>query len=108
MDTLKAEFTEFESLKDLKPMLAAQGPCLSAFMQLSSAPGNQGAKGERAAMERDSLKTLEPKIEQYGSEGRELLESISRLGYAFRKTLEPQGKSLAVFRVARCFPACAG
>jgi hypothetical protein len=96
MDTLKAERAEFDSLKDLKPMLGAQGPCLSAYMQLSTAPNHQGAKANSLQW-RELLKSVEPKIEQSGAAGRELLESVSDWE-ALSQGDEPQGKSVAVFR----------
>lgn len=96
MDTLKAEWVEFDNLKTLKPMLAAQGPCLSAYMQLSTAPNHQGAKANSLQW-RELAKSLGPKIEQYGSEGRDLFESVSDWD-AISQDAEPQGKSVAVFR----------
>ncbi len=96
MDTLKVEPVEFDNLKALKPMLAAAGPCLSAYMQLSTAPNSQGAK-TNSLQWRELIKSLAPKIEQYGSEGRELLESVSDWD-AISDGVEHAGKSVAVFR----------
>ena len=101
MDTLKAEFTEFRTLKDLKPVLGLGGPCLSAYIQLSSAPGNPGAKAN-ALLWKETLKSLEPKLEQHGAKGRELLESISDWDDISRRA-EPQGRSLAVLRSPEVF-----
>src|ERR1700761_5575204 len=44
METLKAEMAEFQSAKDLKTILGAEGPCLSVYVPLSTAPPNQSAK----------------------------------------------------------------
>lgn len=96
MDTLKAELAGFESIKDLKLILAAQGPCLSLFMPLNNGSGNQSAKGN--ALEwREMVRGLDSKIQQHGPEGRELLETVSDWN-AVASELEPQGKSIAVFR----------
>lgn len=92
MDTLKAETTEFESLKDLKPMLSSRGPCLTVY---------QSAKGKVLEW-KESLRTLEPKITQYGPEGRELLKTISDWK-ALAPEDEPRGKSIAVFRSPEVF-----
>jgi hypothetical protein len=96
MDTLKAELAEFQTLKDLKPILAAQGPCLSVYMPLSSAPANQSSKAN--ALEwKEMLRNLEPKIEQYGAEGRKLIDGISDFN-AIWPNQEPQGRSIGVLR----------
>ncbi len=96
MDTLKAELAGFESTKDLKPMLGSQGPCLSLFMPLNNGSGNQSAKGN--ALEwREMVRSLDSKIQQYGPEGRQLLETVSHWE-AVSPDAEPQGKSIAVFR----------
>lgn len=96
MNTLKAESAEFQTLKDLKPLLASEGPCLSVSLPLSSAPNNQGVKAN--ALEwKETLRTIEPRIQQYGSAGRELLETV-RDWDAIAPDLQPQGRSLAVLR----------
>ncbi|MFL6450749.1 MAG: hypothetical protein ACJ746_24155 [Bryobacteraceae bacterium] len=41
---MKAEPAELSSLKDLKPLLATPGPCLSLYLPLSTAPNQQGSK----------------------------------------------------------------
>ncbi len=101
MDTLRAELTEFQSLKDLKPMLASEPPCLSVFMPLSSGSGNQSAKANGLEW-RETLRGIEPKVQQYGAAGRELLETISDWD-AVSPESEPRGKSIAVFRSADVF-----
>lgn len=96
MDTLKAELAEFQAPKDLKPVLAAPGPCLSVYIPLSSLPVNQSSKAN--ALEwKEMLRSLEPKIEQYGSEGRKLLEGISDFN-AIWPNQEPHGRSIGVLR----------
>src|SRR5690349_14506514 len=96
MKTLKAESTEFGSLKDLKPLLASRGPCLSLYMRLSNAGANQSAKTNALGW-REIIRRVEPKIGQYGSDGREMLETVSEW-HAVSEDHEPQGKSIAVFR----------
>ncbi|HEY7307511.1 MAG TPA: hypothetical protein VH601_25525 [Bryobacteraceae bacterium] len=96
MNTLKAEVAEFRSVKDLKGILASQGPCLSFYIGLSSAPPAQSAKAN--ALEwKEMVRRIEPKMKRHGAQGRELLESL-----ADWDAIVPDGKaggnSLAVFR----------
>jgi hypothetical protein len=103
MDTLKVELAEFQTAKDLKTILAAEGPCLSAYMPLSTAPGNQSAKGN--ALEwKETLRALEPKIQQYGAAGRELLDSVRDWDGIFQGR-PPEGRSIAVLRSHDVFVA---
>lgn len=96
MDILKAELAEFQTARDLKTILAAEGPCLSVYIPLSTAPPNQGAKAN--ALEwKETLRTLEPKLQQYGAAGRELCESI-RDWEGLVQGQPPQGRSVAVLR----------
>ncbi len=95
MDTLKAELAELQSTKDLKAMLASDGPCLSVYMALTSPKVNALEWKER-------LRTLEPKVAQHGSKARELLGTISNWD-AISRGEEPKGKSVAVFRSADVF-----
>jgi hypothetical protein len=44
MESVKAEPAELFSIKDLKPLLATPGPCLSLYLPLSTAPNQQGLK----------------------------------------------------------------
>jgi Bacterial archaeo-eukaryotic release factor family 3 len=101
MKTLKAELTEFKSLKDLKPLLASHGPCLSLFMPLNTTGPNQSAKANELGW-REIIRRVEPKVQQYGAAGRELLETVSDW-YALSQGSEPQGKSIAVFRSTYVF-----
>ena len=96
MDTLKAELADFETAKDLKTILAAEGPCLSAYIPLSTAPPNQSVKANSLEW-KETLRTLEPKVPQYGAAGRELLESI-RDWDAIVQGQQPKGRSIAVLR----------
>lgn len=96
MDTLKAELAEFQTAKDLKTMLAAEGPCLSAYIALSTTPRSQSAKAN--ALEwKETLRALEPKVQQNGAAARELFESI-RDWDGILQGQQPQGRSVAVLR----------
>jgi hypothetical protein len=96
MATMKAELAELLALKALKPMLAPEGPCLTLYIPLSSLPLMQSLKAN--ALEwKETVRSLEPRIGQYGSQGRELLDSV-RDWDAIWPGREPQGRSIGVFR----------
>jgi hypothetical protein len=101
MDTAKAEITEFGSLKDLKGMLSSPGPCVSVYMALASTPSSQSAKANSLEW-KEIIRSVGPKLSAHGSEGRELLESISNWD-DISQGQEPQGKSVAVFRSPQSF-----
>ena len=95
METLKAEMAEFQSAKDLKTILGAEGPCLSVYVPLSTAPPNQSAKAN--ALEwKETLRILEPKLQQNVA-ARALFESI-RDWDGILQGQQPQGRSIAVLR----------
>ena len=96
MNTTKAGFAAFKSLKDLKPILSSSPPCLSVYMALDAAPANQSAK-TNALRWRECVRMLDEKIQQNGSEARELLESISDWDAIWAEE-QQSGKSIAVFR----------
>jgi hypothetical protein len=96
MDTVKAELAELQIIKDLKPMLGSEGPCLSVYLSLTTAPGAQGAKTNSLHW-KEVLGELQGKIDQWGAEGRELLESVSDFD-SLIDGVELKGKSIAVFR----------
>ncbi|MGH9625157.1 MAG: hypothetical protein ACRD4G_12565, partial [Bryobacteraceae bacterium] len=96
MDALKAELAEFQSLKDLKPLLAGDGPCLSAYVPLSPLPPNQSVKAN-LLLWKSTVKTLEEKLKQYGGDGRELLASIADWD-AVTQGEQPRGQGVAAFR----------
>ena len=101
MDTLKAEIAEFENIKDLKPILAAEGPCVSMYMPLAEGTANQVMKANSLEW-RELIRSIEPKIQELGSQGRELLEPLKdwdSLGLEG----STQGKSVGVFRSADLF-----
>ena len=96
MDTLKAEIVELHQVDDLKPMLASPGPCLSMYISLSSAPVNQSIKIDELEW-KEVLRSVEPKIEELGAQGRELVDSLKDWA-AVLPDGEPRGKGLAIFR----------
>jgi hypothetical protein len=96
MNTTKAEFAGFKSLKDLKPILSSRPPCLSVYMALAAAPANQSAK-TNALRWRECLRTLDAKVQQSGSEAHELVESIGDWDAIWGEEKQ-NGKSIAVFR----------
>ena len=93
---MKAELAELQTVKDLKPMLGNEGPCVSIYLSLSTAPAAQGAK-TNALHWKEVISELQGRLEQWGTEGRELLESVSDFD-ALVDGMELKGKSLAVFR----------
>lgn len=101
MDTIKAELTRFESVKDLKPILGAEGPCVTVYMPLTEGTANQTAKANDLEW-RELIRQIEPKAGELGSQGRELLEPISNWEAVYPEG-SPQGQSLAVFRSADLF-----
>lgn len=101
MDTVKAELAELQTLKDLKPMLGSEGPCLSIYISLSTAPAAQGAK-TNALHWKEVLGELQGRMEKWGGEGQALLESVSDWNTIF-DSVEGKGKSIAVFRSKNIF-----
>lgn len=101
MDTIKAELTRFESVKDLKPILGAEGPCVTLYTPLAEGTANQTAKANDLEW-RELIRQIEPKAGELGAKGRELLEPISNWDAIFPESA-PQGQSLAVFRSADLF-----
>ena len=82
MNTLKGELTSFETVGALKPFLSSSGPCISVYMPLSTASTaglNPNAKQNELHW-KECLRRLDDRVSLYGSEGRELLESLSELG----------------------------
>ena len=104
MDTLKRQVLRFESLKDLKPLLGADGPCLSVYMPLSTASTagqNPNAK-QNALLWKELLAGLDRKLEPHGAQGRDLLRSIATWD-AIAEGREQEGQSVAVLRSREVF-----
>ena len=103
MNTTKAELAEIQTVNDVKPILAAEGPCLSVYVHLSSASPAQSAK-TNALEWRELIRSLEGRIQQFGSQGKELLASISDWD-AISQGQQLRGRSIAVFRSPDVFRA---
>jgi len=96
MNSVKTIPAEFQSVKDLKSILTSGGPCLSVYLPLSALPPSQSARAN-ALLWKQTVKSLEEKISNHGSQGRELLESIADWD-AIVQGEQPQGQSMGVFR----------
>lgn len=104
MDTLKAELAEFQTVKEVKPILASEGPCLSVYLHLSAAGPAQSSK-TNALEWKETIRSLEEKIEQFGAKGRELFESIADWDAVSQGQKPSQARSFAVFRSPDVFRA---
>jgi len=104
MDILKAELAEFQTLKDLKTVLSATGPCVSVYMQLSSTSPAQNSKMNSLEW-KNTLRGLNGKVGQFGEKGRELIDSLPDWQSILQLHTRPQGKSVAVFRSPEVFRA---
>lgn len=72
-------------------------------MPLSNAPGNQAAKAN--ALEwKETLRALEPKLQQFGAAGSELLDSVREWDNILQGR-QPEGRSVAVLRSRDVFVA---
>ena len=92
---------ELQSSKELKEILASQGPCLSVYLPLNSASPGRNLRVD--ALEwKETLRGIEHNVDQYGSQGRELLSSITDWN-TFAPEGGPRGRSLAVFRSPEYF-----
>src|SRR5215469_2754458 len=96
METFKAEFGGFQSIRDLKPLLNTPGPCLSLYMRLNGETLGRAARAN-AVEWKETLRRVQPKLAEFGSAGRQLLEGIADWD-SLVQDQEPQGKSIAVFR----------
>jgi hypothetical protein len=103
MNTVKGELATFEKLEDLRTLLSGSPPCLSVYMPLSQA--SKAGKNPNARQNqlhwKECLRILDDRVSEFGSAGRELVESVSDW-----KALIPEGiesrtgtaRSIAVFR----------
>lgn len=93
---MKGEVAGFAHLKELKPILSSGGPCISAYVPLSSLPNHQGVNANVLKW-KECIRNLEQKLPRQGAEGRELVQSIADWDSLFGGA-KPGGKSVAVFR----------
>lgn len=98
MGTVKAEVTRIETFRDLKPLLAVEGPCLSVYLPLSNAGINPNAKQNELRW-RDTVRIAERRADQLGDKGRQLLQSVQNWD-GIAPGEDVQAKSIAVFRSA--------
>ncbi|HEY1216903.1 MAG TPA: hypothetical protein VGE93_25030, partial [Bryobacteraceae bacterium] len=103
MNTVKGELVTFEGLKDLKTLLSVDGPCLTVYMPLSTASTEgRNPNGKQNELHwKEILRTLNGRAAQFGSAGRELVESVSNWDAVAPESVEngdAPGRSIAVFR----------
>ncbi|MBV9265575.1 MAG: hypothetical protein JO061_05340 [Acidobacteriaceae bacterium] len=99
MNTTKGELANFKTLRDLKGILASEGPCISIYMPLSAASTaglNPRAKQNELHW-KECVRSAEELADRHGAQARGLLNSISNWA-ALGTEGEPQGRSIAVFR----------
>lgn len=77
-------------------MLGLAGPCVSIYLPLTAAPGAPGVKANTLHW-KETIGELQGKADQWGAEGRELVESVTDFE-SLLDGVEINGKSLAVFR----------
>jgi len=75
---VKAEPAELFSLKDLKPVLATPGPCLSIYLPLSTAPNQQGSKLNKLEW-KELVASATEKAGDQADKARTLLNSIGNI-----------------------------
>ena len=106
MKTAKAELTSFEKLKDLKTLLAAEGPCLSVYLPLGNT-STEGANTRQYELRwKECLRTLGERAGQFGPGGQELLDSVGSWDAVAPEGASHgayAGRSLAVFRAGDIF-----
>jgi len=78
MESVKAEPAELFSLKDLKPVLATPGPCLSIYLPLSTAPNQQGSKLNKLEW-KELVASATEKAGDQADKARTLLNSIGNI-----------------------------
>jgi hypothetical protein len=92
MSTVKPELSRFERLKDLKPLLSTEGPCLSVYMPL-------GTDRQNEIRWKDCLGNLDARAPQFGAAAAELVDSVRDWKSVDPGLREPgSSKSIAVFR----------
>jgi Bacterial archaeo-eukaryotic release factor family 3 len=99
MNATKSELVRFESLKDLRDILASEGPCITIYMPLSNASTagiNPNAKQNELSW-RDAVQTARNEAERLGAQGKGLVDSIGAWK-AVAQDQDPQARSVVVFR----------
>jgi hypothetical protein len=96
MDTAKVEVTDLQSHKDLKALLSSPGRCVSVYMSPKATPKASALEWE------ETVRTIEPKLQELGKLGRELREMLGNWE-AISHGEAPEGKGLAVFVAQQAF-----
>ncbi len=96
MSAAKTASIETKGILELKPLLSSPGPCVSVYLALAATPLNQSVKSNSLEW-KETIRTIEPKIDEFGREGRELLSAISDWE-SISSGQESECASVAVFR----------
>jgi hypothetical protein len=96
MDTAKVEITDLQSQKDLKALLSSPGPCVSIYMTPKPNEKANALEWEEA------IRTIEPKLNELGKQGRELRETLGKWE-TISQGEAPKGKGVAVFGAQHTF-----
>lgn len=99
MNVIKSELVRFESLKDLKEILASEGPCITVYMPLSNAStagANPNAKQNDLSW-KELIASARAESARLGAQGSELLESI-RSWHSVGQEQPEEARGVAVFR----------
>jgi hypothetical protein len=105
----RRKLSNAERLDDLKAILSAEGPCLSVYLPLSRASkeGINPSRKENELHWKECLRRLEAKSDQFGSAGRELLDSVRNWNAVTLESEEEPAangcRSIAVFRSPTIF-----
>jgi hypothetical protein len=104
MNALKSELVRFESLKDLREILASEGPCVTVYMPLSNASTagvNPNAK-QNELQWKDLILSAREEANRLGAQGGELVNSIASWQSVAQGQPE-QVRGVAVFRSPSIF-----
>lgn len=96
MDTIKASTAALEHIRDLKPLLAAEGPCLSVYMPFTAAAPGQAANINHLHW-RELLKQIDQQVAQSGEKAQALAATVGNLG-DLQAEVPGSGKTIAVLR----------
>lgn len=104
MNAIKSELVRFESLKDLKEILASEGPCVSVYMPLSNAStagANPNSKQNELGW-KDLIQNAREEASRLGDKGGELVDSIGSWQAVSQQAAE-SARGIAVFRSPEVF-----
>jgi hypothetical protein len=102
-NTVNSETAAFHKPEDLRTLLSGSPPCLTVYMPLSEA--SKDGKNPNAKQNdlhwKECLRTLDDRVAQFGTVGRELIESVrdwSALAPEAAESGTGPARSIAVFR----------